>query len=94
MMLEIDHLALQLPAGFEARAPRIAHLLGEALARPEHLGGLALTRDAALPALQLPPLTVPAGHSDTAIARHLAQAVTAQVHSALAIAPLAGGPTR
>ena len=94
MRLEIDHLALQLPAGFEARAPRIAHLLGEALARPEHLGGLALTRDAALPALQLPPLTVPAAHSDAAIAQHLAQAVTAQVHNALAIAPLAGGPTR
>ena len=32
--------AKNLPAGFEARAPRIARLLSEALARPEHLGGL------------------------------------------------------
>lgn len=94
MRLEIDHLALQLPAGFEARAPRIARLLGEALARPEHLGGLSLARNAALPALQLPPLAVQTGHSDAAIAQRLAQSVTAQVHSALAASPLAGGPAR
>ncbi|WP_374584063.1 hypothetical protein [Ideonella dechloratans] len=94
MRLEIDHLALQLPAGFEARAPRIARLLGEALARPEHLGGLRLARNAALPALQLPPLAVQTGHSDAAIAQRLAQSVTAQVHSALAASPLAGGSAR
>ncbi|MCO5977337.1 hypothetical protein [Ideonella oryzae] len=94
MRLEIDHLALQLPAGFEARAPRIARLLGEALARPEHLGGLTLARDAALPALRLPALPVQAGHSDAAIAQRLAQAVTAQVHTALAASSPAGGPAR
>lgn len=94
MRLEIDHLALQLPAGFEARAPRIARLLSEALARPEHLGGLRLARNAALPALHLPPLAVQTGHSDAAIAQRLAQSVTAQVHSALAASPLAGGPAR
>lgn len=94
MRLEIDHLALQLPAGFEARAPRIARLLGEALARPEHLGSLRLAHNAALPALQLPPLAVQTGHSDAAIAQRLAQALTAQVHSALAVSPLADGPAR
>ncbi|KAB0574346.1 hypothetical protein F7Q92_19705 [Ideonella dechloratans] len=94
MRLEIDHLALQLPAGFEARAPRIARLLGDALARPEHLGGLRLAHNAALPALQLPPLAVQTGHSDAAIAQRLAQAVTVQVHSALAASPLAGGSAR
>lgn len=94
MRLEIDHLALQLPAGFEARAPRIARLLSEALARPEHLGGLSLARNAALPALQLPPLAVQTGHSDAAIAQRLAQALTAQVHTALATSSPAGGPAR
>lgn len=79
MNIEIEHLALQLPAGFEQRAPRIAQLLALALGqqlegvlRPAQettvpLGPIALLRTA--------PLQVQAQHSDQAIAQQLASRV-------------------
>lgn len=75
-MLEIDHLVLRLPAGFEKRAARLGRLTAEALAsRP--LTGIT----GVLPQLTLPTQKVSTGWSDRRIAEHLADAIQRQLSS-------------
>jgi hypothetical protein len=73
-MLKIDRLRLSLPAGFEARAGRIARLVGDELAGlPLAAGELQLDH------LALPPVSVARGASD----RRVAGAVAAAIASGL-----------
>lgn len=73
-MLDIDTLALTLPAGFGPRAARIGRLIGEQLAHhapdfgPGHIDTLSL-----------PPVRVEAGWSDQRIARHVAERLVSQI---------------
>jgi hypothetical protein len=71
MHTEIGHLRLTLPAGFEARAQRLGSLLGEALAARSDLPAGHIEQ------LGIGPLQIDAGHSDRAIAEHLAGAIHA-----------------
>lgn len=68
-LLEIDELALQLPAEYQQRAAAIAHLIGEELSR------LSITESVAVERLVVPPLSVPAGLSDRHLASTVARAI-------------------
>ncbi|HSI51439.1 MAG TPA: hypothetical protein VLA61_24490 [Ideonella sp.] len=87
MNIEIDQLNLQLPSGFEQRAPRIARLLAEAL--QQQLGGLLQPAGGAAPSVPTPapiaelrvsPATVQPRHSDRTIALQLAGQVAQAIH--------------
>ncbi|ADW19397.1 hypothetical protein Despr_3270 [Desulfobulbus propionicus DSM 2032] len=69
MTTEIDHLRLQLPAGFEHRAQRIGRLVGEALAGRDDLGFGRVDQ------LRVGPVQVEADHSDRRIAHQIADAI-------------------
>jgi len=73
MTTEIGQLDLRLPTGFEARAQRLARLVGEALARREGLPG------GQYDVIRVAPVRVDARRSDRAIAEHIAQSI----HSAI-----------
>ncbi len=75
-MLEIDHLVLRLPPGFERRAARLGRLTAEALAAgplPEQGGNL--------PRLVVPAQSISPSWSDRRIAEHLARAIHQQLGS-------------
>ena len=74
MNTEIENLALTLPAGFAARAPAIARLLGEALLAQPGLGAGCYEQ------LDVGVLRVDARDSD----RLVAQAIAAAIGRALA----------
>ncbi len=80
-MLEIDRLRLQLPAGFERRAPRISRLLAEHLAQSQQTRNLSLQR------LRAGPIRVAAGDSD----RQVARAIARSIEGAIAAQPATGG---
>lgn len=84
MHLDIQHLRLSLPAGFEKRAAHIARLTGEALAASlaAHPGGTGSSHT--VPALSLAPLTVQAGWSDRRVADHIAGHLAARLTPRLA----------
>ncbi|MEF8702415.1 MAG: hypothetical protein V5B32_04100 [Candidatus Accumulibacter sp. UW26] len=71
--LQVDTLALTLPAAFERRAARIGRLTAEALAvaLPMHGGSIAQ--------LQLAPQRISAHWSDRRIAAELAQAIRQRI---------------
>ena len=69
MRTEIGQLRLQLPAGLEARAPRIAGLVGAALA------GRADLPAGRIEQIGVAPLTVDPRASDRAIAAHIATSI-------------------
>lgn len=75
-MLKIDRLRLELPAGFEGRADRLARLVGEELA------ALPIERDQRLERLQLEPIAVDAGAPDRQIAGRIATAIQRRLESA------------
>jgi hypothetical protein len=72
-MLTIGRLRLSLPAGYEARARRIASLVGDELAGrlPLAAGEVSLDR------LVLPPVDVARGASDRQVAGAVAGAIAA-----------------
>ncbi len=72
----IEHLNLQLPPGFAPRADRIGRQLAEQLSR------LPLSSSVTLQRLALPPVTLQAGETDTALVKRLAREVHAQLSSA------------
>ena len=76
-MLTIGRLRLSLPAGFEARAGRIASLVGDELAArlPLAAGDVRLDR------LTLPPVNVAPGASDRQVAGAVATAIAAGLSS-------------
>lgn len=80
MSTEIAYLNIRLPGGFEARASRIARLVGEGLAT--RLAGQGGSRQR-IERLGVAPVAIDPGRSDRAIAAQIAQSI----HSAL----LAGG---
>ena len=77
MKTEIGQLNLRLPAGFEARAQRIARLVGEALARQEGLPGGQFAR------IGVAPVQVDPRRSDRAIAERIAAHITDSIHAAI-----------
>jgi hypothetical protein len=68
-MLSIGALRLQLPAGFEHRAPVILHLLAYELAR------LPVSVERSLPGLGPLPLEIPPGATDGEVATRIATAI-------------------
>ena len=72
-MLEIDQLAIGLPAGFAPRALRLARLTAQALAAH------GLQGDARLASVQTAPLRVDAARPDHAIARQIAGHIARQI---------------
>jgi hypothetical protein len=75
-VLSIDRMRLELPAGFEGRADRLARLVGEELA------AVTVTRGQHLDRLQLEPIAVEAGAGDRQIAGRIATAIQRQLDSA------------
>lgn len=72
-MLHIEKMRIQLPAGFEHRASRIARLVGESMAEIESTERLVLDR-----------LTVgPIQTSPNATDQEIAQSITNQISSML-----------
>jgi len=96
-MIDIDHLALQLPAALAPRAARIARLAGEALARHDIAAGFAVAH------LSLAPLHVDARASDRAVGELIAGHVAAGLRAhaagqgaeprAARVRPVGGGRT-
>lgn len=81
MKTEIGWLRLQLPAGFASRAPRIARLVGEALAaRPDLPAGR-------LAELRVGPLRLDRRAGDGAIAGRIANAIVDSVAGSVAGRP-------
>jgi len=78
-VLTIDTLRLQLPAGFEHRAERIARLVADVLARADL--GLA-GADLALDRVALPPIAIAGGASDFEIATGIAGTVRQEIATA------------
>jgi len=72
-MIDIGRLRLQLPAGFERRAPRIARLVGDALSRHVVSGQHQLDR------LKIGPLYLDQGQSDHQVAERIAGAIIARL---------------
>jgi hypothetical protein len=74
---EIGLLRIELPAGFERRAGRIARLVGEALAAQPDLAGRRPDAAGPIAHLAVPPMHVDPRRSDRAIAGHIAQSIRA-----------------
>jgi hypothetical protein len=72
-MIEIGHLRLQLPAGFEQRGSRIAQLVGQALVQQAIPGNRQIQQ------LQIGPLKVDPNQSNTTVARTIAHAIGRQL---------------
>ncbi len=85
-MPEIDHLALQLPAGFEKRAARLARLTAQALA------GQPLPASGTLALVSPAPLRLDARRSDAALAGVLARHIAGGIHRAGDDGPAGGAP--
>ncbi len=83
MKTEIERIALTLPAGFADRAPTIARLLGQALAEqaPGDAFGARGERGARLEVLTPDCVHVDARAPDALIARSIARAIAAALHS-------------
>jgi hypothetical protein len=79
-MLEIERLQLQLPTGFERRAPRISRLVAEQLA----LRGVSDSRR--IERLRAGPVRVSSSDSD----RRVAAAIARAIHGAIDAAPPGG----
>ncbi|MDW8323759.1 MAG: hypothetical protein RMK60_06640 [Burkholderiales bacterium] len=73
-MLEIGRLTLHLPPELEGRAPRLARLTGEALARRAWPARETIVDHVAIPRVAISP-----AWSDRRIAEHLAEAIQRQV---------------
>ena len=89
MRTEIGRIALDLPAGFAERAAGIARLLAQALAEQAASDGFG-ARDARHEIVTADRVRVDARASDALIARSIARAIVAALHSD-AIPP-AGSP--
>ena len=74
-MIEIGRLCLQLPAGFERRGEPIARLVGQALAHQPVTAGRRIE------SLQVGPLRVDPGQSNTQVARLIARSISRQFTS-------------
>ena len=72
-MIEIGHIRLQLPAGFEQRGGRIAQLLGLALARQPVAENLHLEQ------LHIGPLILDPNQSNARVAQQIAKAIGQQL---------------
>lgn len=72
-MLKIDRLRISLPAGYEARADRIARLVADELA------ALPIQGDANLDRLSLPTVEVARNASNRRIASSIASSMAAQL---------------
>lgn len=64
-MLNIDQLALHLPAGFEQRAEQVARLM------IHNLGQIHMTKELSLSQLSLPPMVINPAQSDQQIAQQI-----------------------
>jgi hypothetical protein len=83
-MLIIDRLRLSLPAGYEARAGRIARLVADELA------ALPLAGDAQYDRLTLPALQVAPNATDGQVAGAIAGAIATQLGASPGASPGAG----
>lgn len=72
-LIQIDELALQLPAAYQHRAAAIARLIGEELSR------LPISESVAVERLIVPPVSVPTGISESHLANTVARAIGAQL---------------
>ena len=72
-MLKIDRLRISLPAGFEARAERIARLVADELA------GLPIQGDAKFDRLALPTVEVGPRASDRQVASSIASGMASRL---------------
>jgi hypothetical protein len=68
-ILQIDKLNLQLPSGFETRAPLIVRMLAD------RLGSFDFGHDISIPRLSIPEITVAAKMSDSTIAATIADSI-------------------
>ena len=69
MIIEIGHLSLRLPRGFESRANTIAHRISKGL------GQQNWHRDIHMDHLRLPPLSISPHEGDNAIAQKVVAAI-------------------
>ncbi len=74
MKTEIGRIRLSLPAGFEGRGPRIGRLVGEALAREQHLPAGKIAQ------VGVGPVRVDARRSDRAVAESIARSIVQSIH--------------
>ncbi len=68
-MIQIEHLRMRLPAGFEHRATRIAGLLGDMLAQQ------SVSNDISLETVSIAPLRISAVTDDAEIAQIIARQI-------------------
>ena len=73
--ITINNLNLRLPPGFERRAASIARNIARELSRQP----IALSGDYGCEQLNLPPLTVAHGETNSRIARRIASAIAQQI---------------
>jgi len=72
-VIDIRRLRLQLPEGYEQRAPRIVRLVGQALARDP------VTQSGEQAHLHIGPLELPEGATDRQAADRIARAIRTQL---------------
>jgi len=73
MTIEIGHLSLRLPQGFESRANTIAHQIGAGLDRQNWNRSIQMDR------LTLPPVSVSPHEEDNAIAQRVVAAILQEI---------------
>ncbi len=71
--IQIDELAMQLPAEYQHRAAAIARLVGEELAN------LSVAQSHSIEQFTVPPVSLPAGAGDRQVATAVASAIGAQL---------------
>ena len=74
-MINIDHLNIQLPRGFESRANDIAHQTAQLLARYPHRSSCTIEK------LNVPAILVHGGEANGVIAKKIAQAIHQQLNT-------------
>ena len=76
-MLHIEHMRMQLPAGFEHRAASIARLVGDAM------GKYRATENQALDRLSIGPVQISPNATDQEIAHSIAERITVKLGGGL-----------
>jgi len=76
-MLHIEHMRIQMPAGFEHRASTIARLVGDAM------GEYQATENRTLDRLSIGPVQVSPNATDQQIAHSIAERIAATLGSGL-----------